>query len=105
MGRRERQEAWRPPVDTKPTTCALCEKDRELTFHHLIPVTLHDNKWFKKNFSREQMDSGVYLCRPCHNQVHNFWDEKTLGKEFNTLEKLLATEQIQKFIVFAKKQK
>jgi hypothetical protein len=83
----------------------MCENERELTFHHLIPRTLHDNKWFKKNFTREQMDTGVYLCHLCHRQVHDLWDEKTLGREFNTWEKLLAAPEIQKFIPFAKKQK
>jgi hypothetical protein len=106
MGRKERLEAWQPPVDTTPVNCQMCEQQRYLTFHHLIPVTCHDNKWFKKNFTKDQMDSGIYVCRLCHDAIHRLIpDEKELGRTFNTLEKILAVEKIQKFIVFSKKQK
>jgi len=39
--------------------CELCGRENVLTFHHLIPVTLHKNKWFKKNYTREEMNTGV----------------------------------------------
>lgn len=51
------------------------------------------------------MDSGIDVCRLCHNAIHDFFDEKTLGKEYNTLEKLISHPKVQDFIVFAKKQK
>lgn len=37
-------------------TCDLCQREQPLTFHHLIPVCLHKNKWFKKNYTREPKD-------------------------------------------------
>lgn len=90
----------------KPTTCPICNREITLTFHHYIPRTLHDNKWFKKNFPKEQLQSnGVFVCRLCHDAIHNFWDEKTLGKEYNSFEKLMATEQMQKHAKWAIKQK
>jgi len=106
MGRKEREESWRAPASEKQSNCKLCEKtDRQLTFHHLIPKTLHDNKWFKKNFTVDELKSGVYLCRQCHNAIHNFIDEKTMGREYNTWEKILCNEKVQTYIPFAKKQK
>lgn len=78
--------------------CELCAREKDLTFHHLIPRTLHANKWFKKNYTRQQMAAGVYLCRDCHSAVHRFVpSEKDLGRQYDTLEKLQAHPEIQKF--------
>jgi len=87
-------------------TCALCEREEETTFHHLIPVMLHKRNWYKSNYTKEYLKShGIRLCNICHYAVHHLYDEKTLGKEYNTLEKLLESEKIQKHIEWAKKQK
>ena len=47
---------------------------------------------------------GLDLCVLCHKAVHKFYDEKTLGKHYNTLELLLESEKIQNHIKWAKKQ-
>ncbi len=84
--------------------CALCERERELTFHHLIPRTLHANKWFRKNFERQDMlMRGIDVCRDCHRMIHRTHGEKELGRTFNTKEALLADPQIAKFVVWVKK--
>jgi 5-methylcytosine-specific restriction endonuclease McrA len=87
--------------------CPICDrKDIDLTIHHLIPKTCHDNMWFKKRYSGEEMKAMVLsVCRLCHNKIHDIEKEKVLGKDFNTLEKLLVHEEIKKFIPFAMKQK
>lgn len=83
------------PVDN----CALCGRLRSLTFHHLIPRTCHSNKWFKKNFSREEMHSrGIDLCRDCHLFLHKQFGEKELGRSYNSLDLLLAEEKVQRFV-------
>ena len=83
--------------------CALCGRENELTFHHLIPRTLHKNKWFKKNFTREEMNQGVYLCKyECHREVHNLITEKEMGRSYNTLEKLKRHPKVKKYIKFIK---
>ena len=94
---------------TKPAdiedTCALCGNHKPLTFHHLIPRKCHTNKWFKKNFEKEDMKTrGIYVCRPCHSFVHRQFDEKELGRELNTLEKLRSHETIRTYIRWARKQ-
>ena len=79
--------------------CEICEREELTTFHHLIPVTLHTKKWYKKNYDKLFLKShGINLCKQCHKTVHKFWDEKTLGKDYNTLEKILKSEKIQKHI-------
>lgn len=79
--------------------CELCEREVESTTkHHLIPRTVHRNKWFKKNYSRQEMNTTVPLCRPCHRQIHKFIPEKEMGRYFNTLEKLRANEKVLTFV-------
>ena len=49
-------------------------------FHHLIPRTVHTNKWFKKRYTREQMREGINVCTSCHHAIHALIpDEKELG--------------------------
>ena len=85
---------------SKQGHCALCQREDSLTFHHLIPKTLHSNKWFKKNFTRQDMCRGIDLCRDCHGAVHRFITEKQLGREFNTLEALAAHPDVAKFVAW-----
>ena len=87
-------------------TCELCEKDVELTRHHLIPATCHTNQWFKKNFTREQMAKVLLICRTCHSGIHDVIpSEKELGRQYNSKELLLSHEGIRKMIAWSKKQK
>lgn len=84
--------------------CEMCEKKKELTFHHLIPKSTHKNKWFKKNFTKDEMTlSGINVCRQCHNFIHKTYTEKDLGRHFNTKEKILSDEKISKFVEWARK--
>lgn len=90
----------------KDAPCSICSREgQKLTFHHLIPRTLHQTKWYKKNFTTEQMNSGIYVCSLCHRSIHDFIPEKEMGREYNTLEKLLSHEKVINFIPWAVKQK
>lgn len=68
--------------------CEVCGADEIDNYHHLIPRTVHKNKWFKKRFTKEQMWQTVGVCKSCHRAIHNVADNKTLGREYNTLDKL-----------------
>jgi len=84
--------------------CELCQREKPLTFHHFIPVTLHKNKWFKKNFTREQMKEGANICKDdCHRQIHRLITEKELGKKYNNINKLLSHPEVKKYIKWIKK--
>jgi len=84
--------------------CELCGRENVLTFHHLIPVTLHKNKWFKKNFTRDEMREGINICKnDCHKQIHKLIPEKEMGKYYNTLSKLLNHSKVKKYIKWIKK--
>ncbi|MBI1311907.1 hypothetical protein GC176_11495 [bacterium] len=72
----------------------------------MIPRTCHRNKWFKKQFSRQQMQQIVDLCRDCHRAVHELVpSEKELGRHFNTIDRLLAHESIARFVEWVRRQK
>ena len=82
----------------------MCGREMPLTFHHYIPRTLHANKWFRKNFTREQMAEGIDVCRDCHSAIHKYIPrEKELGREYNTREKLLAHEELGTFVQWLSK--
>ena len=81
--------------------CELCGREAVLTFHHLIPRTLHTNKWFKKRYSREEMARGMRVCRQCHRTLHRYLSEKELGRHYNTREKLLKHELIARYVAWA----
>lgn len=91
---------------TKPEKCELCERsDQYLNFHHLIPRTLHSNKWFEKRYDKDFMRShGIWICKiDCHKQIHEFITEKEMGLNYNTKEKLLEHPKVKRYVDWIKK--
>ncbi|MFK7988961.1 MAG: hypothetical protein AB8I08_23285 [Sandaracinaceae bacterium] len=82
--------------------CRLCDRIRPLTFHHLIPRTLHRKPRYKRQFTREALQQGVMLCRDCHDAVHRFVSEKELGAVYRTLDALRAHPEIARFVAWVK---
>ncbi len=79
--------------------CQLCQCDEVRSFHHLIPRTLHSNKWFKKRHTREEMQQGLDVCSACHSAVHDLIpNTKELGRHYNTRKKLSSHPQIRRFL-------
>jgi hypothetical protein len=78
------------------TSCPLC--DRELVpgpsidEHHLIP-RLKGGKNGPK----------VMLHKVCHSKIHSIFKESELARVYNTIEKLLEHEEIQKFVKWVTK--
>lgn len=85
--------------------CELCGRINECNEHHLIPRTNHKNKFFKKNFSKEKLNEKIKVCvHDCHSNIHKLIpDEKDLGKNYNSIEKLLSNEKIKNYINWIKK--
>jgi hypothetical protein len=85
--------------------CELCGSTNDkLSFHHLIPRTLHSNKYYKKNYSRNDLNKGIWICElHCHKQIHKLISEKEMGKKYNTLEMLLSHPDIANYIDWRKK--
>lgn len=85
--------------------CELCGCERPLTFHHLIPRKLHRRVFFKKNFTRGQLNRGIGICRMCHDGIHDRFDEMTLARNYHTVALLRADEQIARHIAWSARQK
>lgn len=88
--------------------CDMCGRRtrRGTTEHHLIPRTCHANKWFKKRYTRAQMQVTIAVCGDCHRAIHDLVpDEKDLGRYFNTLDALQTHPQIGKYLAWIKKRK
>lgn len=48
----------------------LCGRAQPLTFHHLIPRRNYRRGWFRKHFSKEEMNHrGLMICRLYHRQL------------------------------------
>lgn len=64
--------------------CELCQTDAATSRHHLIPRTLHSNKWFKRRYTRQEMQQGVNLCGDCHRAIHRMvlLDDVDVGEGF-----------------------
>ena len=85
-------------------TCELCGRAaQDLTRHHLIPRTRHKNKRNKKMFDRQEIHRTVDLCRPCHRHIHATLDNKTIEREYNTVEALLSHPDISRFVAWIRK--
>ena len=100
----ERMDNYGSP-NRKYGSCQLCRRTTRLTFHHLIPRKLHRRNRFRKNYSREELNRGIAICRQCHNGLHLLYDEMTLAKHFSTLDALLADDAIKRHIAWSGRQK
>lgn len=92
-------------VGKRKNACELCGRVVPLTYHHLIPRKVHRRNFFKKKYSKEELNNGVYVCRPCHSGVHKLYDEMTLAKQFNSLELLQEDSAVRTHIQWVAKQK
>lgn len=93
------------PRKSASGVCALCQRQTPLTFHHLIPRKLHRRNYFRKRYTRDERQEGISLCRACHRGLHKLYDEMTLGKQFNTLDKLRDDHAVCRHVRWVAKQK
>jgi 5-methylcytosine-specific restriction endonuclease McrA len=84
----------------KPQRCQLCGRQvSELTVHHLVPRTRHNNRRVRRDLTRREVRQALaLLCRGCHNFLHATFTEKTLEREFSTLEALASSPQVAQFV-------
>jgi len=74
--------------------CVTCFREARLTKHHLIPKKAHSASKKRAYFSDNELSEVILICRTCHDGIHDFYSEKTLAQEFNTLEKILNDEKL-----------
>ena len=82
-----------------PDACELCLRQAQLTRHHLIPKALHGKKYIRKRYGREErITATLWVCRPCHNQIHLLFTEKELALTFNNRDALLSDARLRIFV-------
>jgi hypothetical protein len=80
--------------------CEMCKRDTRITDHHLIPRSEHSRfvkRGLKMNFLKGK-ENIAEICRPCHNAVHRFASNKELADRYDTVEKLMAEPDIQRWV-------
>ncbi len=85
--------------------CPCCRRNALLTYHHLIPRKLHRRNRFKKNYTREQLNQGIEVCRQCHSGIHARYDEMTLCQNFSEPAAILSDPELSKFFEWVSRQR
>lgn len=85
--------------------CPLCGRTTHLTFHHLIPRKVHRRTYFKKNFTKQELNLGVDICRTCHNGIHRRLTEMELAKDYASLSALQSHPELSKYFAWVAKQR
>jgi len=94
------------PINPSCDDCCICERTLPLTWHHLIPRTTHSKMMRMHQYTQEHLNSrGIWVCRACHSAVHGMYDNYELGETYNTLEDLLKTEKVEKWIKYIQNRK
>ena len=71
--------------------CPLCQRSALYSNeHHFVP---------KAKGGKEKTE----ICIPCHNTIHDLFDNNQLRDVFNTPEALLANERFQKYVKWIQK--
>ncbi len=81
--------------------CLTCFRYTPLTKHHLIPKKRHKRK--NEIDQDRDLNDVIWICRMCHDGIHDIYDEQTLANQFNTLEKLTRDERLQKHFAWVAK--
>ncbi|GAA5449505.1 HNH endonuclease [Deinococcus depolymerans] len=101
MGRKDREQAsWVEDTRTVPLdVCVLCGREGEMTDHHLVP---------KSQGRRQGVKLGeiptVKMCAACQGFLSKTFSNSQLANELNTVEAILARDEVQKFVKWVQKQ-
>ncbi|KAF7291142.1 hypothetical protein MIND_01257400 [Mycena indigotica] len=96
-----------PPIwsSTRTDECEICERRVPLTYHHLIPRSVHQKALRRKWHPPSRLNAVAWLCRPCHTAVHQVAPNEVLAQHYHTIELLLAREDIRRWGQYASKQR
>ena len=99
MARKRDEDSWYAPPKAAEV-CVLCGREApNLTDHHLTP---------KSQGRRRGVDLGeiptVKMCPACQGYLSKTYSNSQLANELNTVEAILAQEDVQKFVKWVQKQ-
>ena len=77
-------------------TCKLCQRDVEkLTEHHLTP---------RSKLKKGERTPTIWICSPCHRQIHALFTNDELAAHFDSADKLRAEPRMNRFLMWIRKQ-
>ena len=85
--------------------CPFCARETMLTFHHLIPKKVHRRSRFRRSYSRAQLNSGITVCRACHDGIHKRYSEMELARRFASAEALAADPDLSRHFAWVARQR
>lgn len=86
-------------MSQQPEHCVMCRRSTPLTRHHLVPRTLHNRKRIRRRFSRNELHGNIlWVCRACHSKIHSTFSEMELAEHYHSLERLMNSEEIRRFV-------
>lgn len=85
--------------------CPCCGRRMALTFHHLIPRKLHRRTRFRKQYTRDRLAQGIYLCRECHDAIHATYPEMELARRLASLEALRGDAELARRFAWLSRQR
>jgi hypothetical protein len=99
MARKRDTDSWYAEPKP-PEVCVLCSREApNLTDHHLIP---------KSQGRRQGVNLGeiptVKMCPACQGYLSKTFSNAELASELNTVEAIVAREEVQKFVKWVQKQ-
>ena len=86
--------------------CLICKRETPIKLveeHHLIPKVVAKRNKYADMPQLEKGEETINVCCSCGNQIHQLFTEKELADNYNTLEKILANEQIQNWVKWISK--
>ncbi|EJD52758.1 hypothetical protein AURDEDRAFT_55402 [Auricularia subglabra TFB-10046 SS5] len=104
------EQASSPPAIGKQTRagvdgCEVCTRDMPLTYHHLIPRSVHSKVLKRGWHPAERLNAVAWLCRSCHSTVHRVASNEDLARNFYTVDLLIEREDIQRWRAWASRQR
>ncbi|GAB4254498.1 MAG: hypothetical protein OHK005_21260 [Candidatus Methylacidiphilales bacterium] len=76
----------------------MCGRVEELEPHHLIPRSQQKKARFEKMYGRKEMRAlQVWICHPCHRNLHRRLHDRELAEHCSTLETLKEHPEVKKF--------
>ncbi len=85
--------------------CPGCGRRAKLTFHHLIPKKMHRRRRFRNGYRKAELARGIYVCRLCHDGIHQRFDELTLAIHYSEPESLLGAAELQSHFQWVSRQR
>lgn len=77
--------------------CELCGRDTRTTEHHLVPRA-------RRRKERERFGDVAQICRDCHTVIHATWDNKSLARDYASIDRLRAAPELQRYLKWIRKQ-